>query len=87
MEIFVHPRIFDRHPEISEEDVLSAWVNFIRMQTRRAPDSEQVVAVGFDKKGRLLEMVAVFNETGYLVYHAMTPPTKKMLAELGLSRR
>jgi hypothetical protein len=43
------------------------------------------VAVGFDGKGRLLEMVAVLGPDGiWLVYHAMTSPSKKTLKELGL---
>ena len=87
MEIFVHPRIMKRHPEISEDDVFSAWINFVRMEHRSEPNSEHAAAVGFDKNGRLLEMVAVFDGMGYLVYHAMTPPSKKILIELGLSRR
>lgn len=77
----------ERHPDISENDVLAAWENFVRMEHRREPNSQQAAAVGFDSKGRLLEMVAVAKGDDYLVYHAMTPPTKKMLTELGLSRR
>jgi hypothetical protein len=57
------------------------------MEHRSEPNSKQAAAVGFDSKGRLLEMVAVFDGKDYLIYHAMTPPTKKVLAELGLSRR
>lgn len=87
MKIFVHPRIMERHPDISETDVLAAWENFVRMEHRSEPNNQHAAAIGFDKKGRLLEMVAVAKDEDYLVYHAMTPPTKKILAELGLSRR
>lgn len=87
MKIFVHPRIMERHPDISENDVLVAFENYVRLQHRSEPNSEQAIAVGFDSKGRLLEMVAVSKGEDYLVYHAMTPPTKKMLDELGISRR
>ncbi len=87
VEILVHPRIMEKHPEISENDVICAWNNFARMQHRSEPNSKHAAAVGFDGKGRLLEMVAVFDGKDYLVYHAMTPPTKKMLAELGINRR
>jgi hypothetical protein len=84
VEIYVHPRIKERHPNISDDDVLTAMSNFVRMRNRKAPDNEQFIAVGFDRKGRLLEMVGIINGKERLIYHAMTPPTKKMLAELGL---
>ena len=46
------------------------------------------IALGFDKKGRLLEMVAIRLDCGdWLVYHAMTPPSRKTFAELGVERR
>jgi len=36
----------------------------------------------------LLEMVTVHNRCGdWLVYHAMTPPSKKTLKELSIDRR
>jgi hypothetical protein len=85
--IYVHPRIAERHPEISEKDVLDAWKNFVRMQRRQHPKNDQVVAVGFDSRGRQLEMVATVQGIDSLVYHAVTPPTKSILEELNLARR
>ena len=77
-EVIVHPRVHERHPEVSVEDVLSAWKHAIR-SAPRVDDSRTWVSVGVDVKGRLLEMVAVHNGRGdWLVYHAMTPPSKKL---------
>ena len=86
-EVVVHPRVHERHPEVSAEDVLSAWKHAIR-SAPRVDDSRTWVSVGVDVKGRLLEMVAVHNGRGdWLVYHAKTPPSKKTLKELSIDRR
>lgn len=83
--IDVHPRVSERHHEISEEDVRAAMRNMIRYQQR---DSGEYAAVGFDGKNRFIELVYVYNDEldSFLVYHAFTPPTGKMLRELGLER-
>ena len=86
--IQIHARIHERHPEISEDDVRCAWENQYRTTLRMVDSGERHVAVGLDTKGRDLEMVAVELESGdWLVYHAMTPPSQKTLAELGLRGR
>ena len=76
----VNPRIARRHPEIRADDVLHAWRNAIMLVERsadEAPDS-LLVAVDFDSRGRLLEMVAVSTGIDSVhVFHAMTPPSKK----------
>lgn len=86
-DVFVHPRIFDRHPELREEDVLSAWRNALEMARRDSGEGVCYVAAGFDPNGRLIEMVAMRNEGEFLIYHAMTPPSKKTMKELRLLRR
>jgi hypothetical protein len=41
------------------------------------------ITVGVDGRGRLLEMVSVMNREGrWLIYHAMTPPSRKTMNEL-----
>ena len=80
-QVVVHPRVMERHPELSEDDVVAAWNAYVRM-TRR--EENQAIAIGFDDKGRALEMVAKEANGDYLVYHAMTPPTAKALRELGM---
>ena len=71
---------------LTEDEIRHAWSNFIRMQHRPAPDEEYVVAIGCTRNGDTVQMVAVVVEEGYLVFHAMTPPTLKVLRELGLAR-
>ena len=81
MRVDVHPRIPSRHPEISIEDVEAAWVNFAVAATRVPGEVE--VRIGFDSKGRRVEMVGVLQANGaWLVYHAMTPPSEKTEREI-----
>ena len=85
----VNPRIEKRHPEILSDDVVHAWRNAIMVVERLSRDgpSSLLVAVGFDSRGRLLEMVAV--PTGFEsvhVFHAMTPPSKKTMREMKQGR-
>lgn len=84
--ITIHGRSMERHPEIAPEDVAHAWAGRIATATRRGRHAEEVVAVGFDANGRMLEMVAVEQADGSaLVFHCMTPPSAKTLRETGLT--
>ena len=71
---------------LSESEILHAWENYVKMQQRLAPDEEYVAAVGCTQSGDMVQMVAVIVEDGHLVIHAMTPPTTKVLKELGMAR-
>lgn len=52
----------------------------------RDTDPIQWVGVGMDRKGRLLEFVAVEDEPdGWLIFHAMVA-TAKVLNEVGIGR-
>ena len=84
--------MIDVHPNapkhgLTEDDILCAWDNVIRLQYREADDVGQVVAIGTDGGGRLVELVGVDKPFGMLIYHANTPPSARVLAELGLARR
>jgi hypothetical protein len=80
----VHPRVRVRHPGITDEDVVTAWNNFICRTRRVDTYDENFVAVGFDSTGRLLEMVGVqLSGGGWFIFHAMKA-TPKALAELDL---
>ena len=88
MSVIVHPRIMRRHPEISEEDVVQAWASSQDMCLRAdSKNFPEYVCTGCDAKGRLLEMVGVMTKEGWLVYHAMTPPSKKTIKEIERARR
>jgi hypothetical protein len=77
--------VHDRHSNISDNDVLAAWENCLRFKKRSGGAFDEYIAIGFDSNERLLEMVAAQQSDGsWLVFHAMTPPTRRMLAELGL---
>ena len=86
--VLVHPRIRERHPDISEQDVLDAWNACLRAVPRFNRSSNEYVAVGCDAKGRLVEMVAErLGVDTWLVFHALTLPTRKTLLELGMIGR
>lgn len=86
--VIIHPRVSERHPGLTDGDVLSAWENQYRSVSRDTDAGARHVAVGYDSKGRVIEMVAVELEGGnWLVYHAMTPPSAKTHVELGMGRR
>lgn len=81
----IHSRIHERHPEISDDDVRFAWSHY-SIGAVRVP-GEREVRLGFDTQGRQLEMVGVLTVDGWLVYHAMTPPSKKTLREVEAAGR
>ena len=81
-------RIAERHPDISQEDVKAAWKSCIRSIPRIGKNPDEYLAIGTDRQGRLIELVAIRNEEGdWLIYHAMTPPTDNAKRELGMGRR
>jgi len=61
---------------LSEEDIRFAWENFLRRQYRGAPHEGEVVVVGCDRRGRLIQMVGIHKPFGTLVYHAILPQPK-----------
>lgn len=72
---------------IAQEDIEYAWEHFYRKQYRGAPNEGEIVLVGPDRQGRPLQVVAAERTFGTIVYHAMRPPTQKVLMELGIERR
>lgn len=85
MRVRVHPRVINRHPEVTTENVTEAFEATLRS---RARDTHPVQwgGVGADSTRRLLEYIAVEDEPdGWLILHAM-PVTKKVLVEVGLGR-
>lgn len=81
--VVVHPRVSVRHPEIEEEDAIHAWVYAVECaEGMDFPDWPAYAALGYDRNGRLLELLAALQEDGsILIYHTMTPPSKKMMTE------
>ncbi len=85
MKTIVHPRIVEWHPELSEEAVTEAWENYALAATR--VPGERELRIGYDLHGRCLEMVGALTDEGWLIYHAMTPPSKKTMREASKARR
>lgn len=83
----VHGRIKKRHPELDEEDILAAWDAAIMSMPRLPDRPDEYVVLGFDGKGRLLEIVGVRGEKGeWLIFHATTPPSDKTFREFRIAR-
>ena len=60
---------------VTSDEILQAWNSIVAMRLRTAPCEETIVAIGLSAQGEAI------------VYHAMKPPTEKVLKELGLVRR
>ena len=80
IEIVVHEHAL-KH-DLSSREIEYAWRNFVVQQHRASPDEDKILAIGFDQMHRPIQMVA-----RVLIYHAMTPPSEKVLRELGMVRR
>lgn len=86
--VVVHPRVVQRHPQLSEEDVRAAWRSAYYEATRlESPNFPEYLRLGMDKSGRELEMVGVPIEEGWLVYHANTPVSKRVRDEIRRNER
>ena len=57
-QIGVHPRISERHPEVSDADVMAAMRSMIRYKQR---ESGEWIAVGTDSRSRLVELVYIYD--------------------------
>jgi len=84
VEIYVLGRIHERHPELTADDVLTAFRS-LEVDARRTNGSW--VCIGLDGKGRDIEMAYVMKGEEILIYHAFTPPTKKLVREIRSIRR
>lgn len=82
----IHRRVHERHPELDDGDVEAAWESYCFAAVRIPGECE--MRTGYDPQGRYIEMVGVLLADGaWLVYHAMTPPSKKTLREIENARR
>ena len=84
----IHPRVMQRHPNLSEADILEAWTHSYYERLR--PESQnfpEYLWIGFDRHHREIEMVGTQTESGWLIYHANTPLSKRTRAEIERSRR
>lgn len=77
-EVLVHPCITERHPELSAQDVLDAWAGCMRAIPRLDGEVMEYIAIGPDRHGRLVEVIARDIGRGtWLIYHAFAPQLEK----------
>ena len=79
MRIFVLDRVHERHPELSEQDVVTA-LRSVMVEAQRADGTW--MAIGLDGRGRDLELLYNERDGVLVVYHAFTPPTRKFVREI-----
>ena len=82
--------IIDEHALVhglKVEDIEQAWENPIASQHRESPNEHVVVVIGYDGKGRFIEIIAAQYGFGTVVFHALTPPTERIMKELGMAWR
>lgn len=71
---------------LTEREVEAAWENYVVGAVRVPGEIE--VRIGIDPSGREVEMVgSLIQDVGWLVYHAMRPPTKKVRREIERAMR
>lgn len=86
--LIVHPRVTERHPRLTEEDVRYAWRHSYYEAIRPySPNFPEYVWIGRDANGREIEMVGTMTKTGWLIYHASTPVSRSVKREIELSKR
>lgn len=85
IEIVVHEHAL-KH-DLGSEEIEYTWRNFVVQQHRASPNEDKILAIGFDQMHRPVQMVARDQGDRVLIYHAMTPPSEKVLRELGMVRR
>lgn len=79
----IHPNAF-KHG-LTEDEICHAWRNGFSWARRNRDDGKvEYVLIGIDSRGRLVELIARTSVYGYIVFHALTPPTERVLRELGL---
>ena len=71
---------------VKPDDIEHAWYNFVAKVYRGAPNEGEIIAIGYDKSGRFVEMVGAERTFCVIVFHAITPPTRIALRELGMER-
>lgn len=80
----IHPRIHRTHPDIDQQDILEVWRNaLVSAPVINSQGSRKVwLTLGFDRQGRLMELASVNDDARlWMVFHAMTPPSRKALRE------
>lgn len=86
-DIMILDRVTAWHPQFIVDDLRSAWIHVWKYMTRPATDPPETMAIGYDPKGRLVEMIAFDAGNGSMIMYHANNAQKKFLRELGLSER
>jgi hypothetical protein len=62
--------------------VLFAWSNVLAYSVRESFSGDRMMVLGYDTKSRLCDVIGLCKPYGWLLIHAMTPPTKKTVLEV-----
>jgi hypothetical protein len=66
---------------------VSAWENVQDYTIRESFTGDRMVVVVYDTKARVCEVIGLHKPYGWLLIHAMTPPTDKTRREIAEGRR
>lgn len=83
-DVVVHPNCYKHGLEY--DDVVSAWENVAAYTVRESFSGDRMVVVGYDTRGRACEVIGLRKPYGWLLVHAMTPPTNKTILEVSEGR-
>ena len=89
MRVIVHPQVLEKRGWLREHELIATWVDAARFRPRSGGEEpRQMMAVGWDPHGRLLEMIAYKGERDdvWVMFHA-APARKRFLREMGFSSR
>lgn len=88
MRIVVLDRVEERHPNVSKHDAATAWAAPVAwMPDLGSGDPRRYIGIGFDSKGREIEVVAVRKDVDtWIIIHAQTPAKIGIKRKLGLVR-
>lgn len=86
MRIIVLDRVEERHPDVSKEDAAHAWASAIAyMPDFETGNPDRYIGIGFDERGREVEIVAVRQAIDvWVIIHAQTPAKTDIKRKLGL---
>jgi hypothetical protein len=78
--------VLEKHPQLTEQDVIHAVEHPLVSRPRLGTEPPATAGIGLDGNGREVQWIKTPMDgtvDGWFVFHAMTPPQKKMRDELG----
>ena len=85
MAVRVLEKVVERYPNLTYEEVESSWDARLKTQIRMHDEMPYIVSIGVSSRGQLVEIIAFDDGGDTVIFHAMTPPPRNLLAELGMN--